>query len=199
MRDASVTEDNKALSSRNDPPEERQLPQLVMRRDNLDDLPEIALPRGYELRHYEPGDEAHWEYIVEHAFGWKRDFQTQMAGHFYFHPERVWFILYDGVPVATASAWQEPEWEADCGYLHMVGVHPGHSGKGLGLAVSVAALRRMQADGKRRAVLETDDFRIPAIKTYLKLIFKPDIRHDNHPGRWQRLYELLNIPFEEKG
>ncbi len=64
-------------------------------------------------------------------------------------------------------------------FLHMVGVLPSHGGKGLGFQVSLAALRQMKREGFTQSVLETDDFRIPAIVTYLKLNFQPEIIHDN--------------------
>src|SRR6266508_1346551 len=38
---------------------ENNLP-IKMSRANLDDVPEFALPDGFTLRWYQPGDEAHW-------------------------------------------------------------------------------------------------------------------------------------------
>ncbi|MBB6673168.1 GNAT family N-acetyltransferase [Cohnella nanjingensis] len=174
--------------------EERQLPQLVMRR-SLDCLPDDTWPEGYTLRSFAPGDEAHWERIVERAFGWSRSFQKTIRSHYYFSPERVLFVCAGEAPVATACAWQEPQWEEDCGYLHMVGVDPAFAGLGLGYRVSLAALRQMAADGKRRAVLETDDFRLPAVRTYLKLGFRPDAPTDGLQSRWQRVYRELKLPY----
>ncbi|MCD9020334.1 GNAT family N-acetyltransferase [Cohnella silvisoli] len=178
--------------------EEKKLPQLTMRRAALSDLPALELPLGFQLRHFEQGDEEKWESIVEKSFGWNRNFQRKIASHTYFKPERVLFICDHGTPVATACAWQQPEWEEDCGYLHMVGVDPAYSGKGLGHSVSLAALLRMREDGKRRAVLETDDFRIPAIRIYLKLQFQPAYEGADLQERWKQIYRKLNLPFAEE-
>lgn len=179
--------------------EERRLPQLVMRREGLAELPPVRLPEpGYELRSFQPGDEEHWERLVEKAFGWRRGFRERIASHYYFRPDRVLFVCHDGVPVATACAWQETEWGEDCGYLHMVGVDPAFAGQGLGYAVSLSALHRMRLDGKDRVVLETDDFRLPAVKTYVKLGFRPDAPTEELQARWREVFRKLNLPYGVK-
>ncbi|BBI33504.1 GNAT family N-acetyltransferase [Cohnella abietis] len=173
--------------------EERQLPQLIMRR-TLENLPEVQLPEGYVLRSFQPGDEKHWERIVEKAFRRIRSFQEEIRSHFYFQPDRVLFVCAGELPVATACAWQEPAWEDDSGYLHMVGVDPEHSGRGLGYQISLAALRQMIVDGRFHALLETDDFRLPAVRTYVKLGFTPDAPTESLRSRWGIVYRKLNLP-----
>ena len=42
------------------------------------------------------------------------------------------------------------------------------------------------------AQLKTDDFRLPAIKTYLNIGFKPDLSTDDYKERWEKIYENLN-------
>ncbi|KFN11958.1 GNAT family N-acetyltransferase [Paenibacillus macerans] len=180
------------------PTEERTLPQLVMRRSDLSDLPDMAesqLPSGFHLRSYEAGDDAAWESIIRRAFGWERNFGREIAGHACFKPERVLFICAGAAPVATACAWHEPGWGTDSGYLHMVAVDPDYAGMGLGYAVSLAALRQMRAEGRRQAVLETDDFRLPAIVTYFKLGFQPEARDEVQRERWKKVCQTLNYPF----
>ncbi|SHE36419.1 mycothiol synthase [Caldanaerobius fijiensis DSM 17918] len=167
-------------------------PQLVMERKTLADLPQIKLPTGYSLRHFRAGDEAAWENIINDSFKMESNFKKMMADDESFKPERVLFICFDDIPVATASAWHRPKFGNDVGYLHMVGVLSTHTGKGLGLQVSLAALHRMASEGKISAVLETDDFRIPAIKTYLKLGFKPVIVHENQVQRWENIFKIID-------
>ena len=62
---------------------------------------------------------------------------------------------------------------ADTGYLHWVATVPAHAGKKLGSFVSLAVLYKFQQEGCQNAVLETDDHRLAAIKTYLRLDFHP--------------------------
>jgi len=77
--------------------------------------------------------------------------------------------------------------------LHMVGVAKKHTGKGLGFQVSLAALHQMAKEGSEFAVLQTDDFRLPAIKTYLKLGFKPVIVDENQIERWNAIFKQMGI------
>ena len=52
----------------------------------------------------------------------------------------------------------------------------------------------MAAEGRTWAVLQTDDFRIPAVKTYLKLGFEPLIVHENQPKRWKDVFSAIGRP-----
>ncbi|BBH21919.1 hypothetical protein Back11_32640 [Paenibacillus baekrokdamisoli] len=171
--------------------EGRKLPQLVMRLASLSDLPALALPSGFHLRNFEAGDGENWESIVEKSFGWDRNFERKIASHSYFKPERVLFICEGEATVATACAWEEPQWEEDCGYLHMVGVSSAYSGLGLGYSISLAALQKMREEGKKHAVLETDDFRLSAIHIYLKLGFQPAYEGAELQERWKQVYQNL--------
>ena len=73
----------------------------------------------------------------------------------------------------------------------MVAVRPAHRGRRLGYWVCLAALRRMAAEGLHRAVLRTDDFRIPAIRTYLRLGFEPVVVHENQRARWRAVFAAI--------
>jgi len=64
-------------------------------------------------------------------------------------------------------------------------VTPGHQGKGLGHVLVLHVLDYFRKKGFREAILDTDDFRLPAIKTYLKLGFDPVHIGENHRRRWE--------------
>ncbi len=167
-------------------------PQLVMIRKKLDNLPPIDLPEGYWARSMRKGYGKYWTEIIQKSFKNESTFQKDISEHDYYKPERVLFIENAEKPVATATAWYREEWGQNTGYLHMVGVLPDHTGRGLGLQVSLAALHQMKKEGFDKAVLETDDFRIPAIVTYLKLDFKPKIIHENQYKRWEKIKNEIN-------
>lgn len=172
-------------------------PQLVMVLESLARLPALEMPDGYAVRGSLPGDEAAWERIIAASFGGEHHFDEGMASDGAYAPERVWFIVgAEGELVATASAWYRPAWEANTGYLHMVGLLPEQAGKKLGRYVSHAALLQMAREGRTRAVLHTDDFRVPAIKTYLGLGFVPAMTDESHPGRWAAIAEALGRKIE---
>jgi mycothiol synthase len=167
-----------------------------MIRSHLDDLPALAVPDGYAIRSFQEGsgDDAAWERIITESF--QRDnssFEREIRFQAPFRPERVWFATWKGEPVATATAWESPDWP-DSGYLHMVGAVSSHTGKKLGFAVSLASMLQMQREGWKKAVLQTDDFRIPAIRTYLNLGFIPRFVHDNQQQRWLDIAGRLGIP-----
>ncbi len=166
---------------------ERLVPQLVMRRVNLLNLPKIELPPGYSIRSFRTGDEAGWERIIRISFeNPTYEFDKVMKSDPAFRPERVLFVVHGDEPVATASAWQVDRFGPVVGYLHMVGVSPEHQGKHLGYWVSVAVLHQFVEAGRMEAVLQTDDFRLPAIKTYLRMGFEPLLVHENQRERWRK-------------
>jgi len=170
-----------------------QSPQLMMVRA-LNDLPELFLPEGISLRTYRDGDGKHWETITDDAFGrppvpgW---FETTMKSSISFRPERVLFLLWNLLPVATASAWVDEVYGPGAGMLHYVGVMRHAHGHGLGYSISLAALDVMQHEGSSRVLLRTDDDREPVIGVYLKLGFVPFIAHENQPQRWRDVFTRL--------
>jgi mycothiol synthase len=70
----------------------------------------------------------------------------------------------------------------------MVAVDPRYRGKGFGRCISLAALIHMSERGCREALLDTDDFRLPAIRTYLALGFVPDMLEADHDDRWNAIF-----------
>jgi len=173
-------------------------PQLRMLKPSLDGLPELALPPGYALRSYQPGDAAHWERILAASFGGdpaRFSFERIMQQDPAYRPERVLFVTAsDGTPVATASAWHRAGVLEGAGSVHYVGVVPAEQGHRLGYWVTLATLHHMCAEGFWRAVLSTDDFRLPAIRTYLRLGFEPLLAHENQRERWPRVFAQIGMP-----
>ena len=76
----------------------------------------------------------------------------------------------------------------------MVGVVAEHTGHKLGKWVSLAVLAYFQDNGFISAMLDTDDFRIPAIKTYLNLGFIPVYVEEGQSERWRNIFEKLKLP-----
>ncbi|MBC8137795.1 MAG: GNAT family N-acetyltransferase [Fibrella sp.] len=177
---------------------EEHLPQLIMRRADLQGLPPLDLPEGYALHR------------CDGAFtDNERDGIARVLGESF--PEMTWFgervdstfigdtschtTFYiehvpSGAVVATATAREDPSFP-DAGYLHWVGVSPAHRGKRLGNLVSLAVLYEFVATGFHGAVLTTDDHRLAAIKTYLTLGFVPLPGHASHEARWQAVQTAL--------
>ncbi|MCE9589284.1 MAG: GNAT family N-acetyltransferase [Planctomycetes bacterium] len=168
-------------------PTERIQPQLVMWRPSIDALDPVKLAPGYAIRHWRPDDGPAWENVILHTFGGTPNFETGMRADPAFRPERVLLVMRGDTAVATASAWHIPKYGMETGYLHMVATLPDHQGKGLGAAVSLTAMHHMRGEARRSAMLQTDDFRLPAVKAYLRLGFEPLLIHENQRDRWRNV------------
>ena len=106
--------------------------------------------------------------------------------------EDIIFVLDPaGVPVASICAVKHG---ADQGYIHMVAAHPASRGKGIGHAMLAHALEKLEARDCTYSILTTDDFRLPAIKTYLDAGFRPVLLNDpdsDQRARWDAVIARL--------
>ncbi len=167
-------------------------PSLFLRRADLADLPPLTLPDGYTVRTAQPDDGGAIAAILGEAFP-DMEWTAERVGQCLLRDESVatvFVIEHDNVPVATASARLLPDLHPGSGYVHWVGTSTAHRGKLLGYFVSLAVLYEFVRLGCRDAVLETDDFRVPAIKIYRRLGFVPEYRHATHATRWSALCDV---------
>ena len=168
------------------------LPQLIMRNPDITKLPPLVLTDGFELFCHKEncGMEKIWEDIIEDAFEHRFSFEfLKNAGDF--KPERVLYISKNGVPIATASAVEHPNYP-DEGWFRMVGVKSDARGLGVGKMIALATLYELRNRGYTSALLSTDDHRIPAISLYLSLGFQPIYTHESHQERWKKVYEEIS-------
>lgn len=176
--------------------EERPQVQLIMflPEERLDSPPEPILPAGYVLRCYRDADkEAYLALMAEagfEVFGEKmleRVLTRTLPGGFFVieHEE-------SGALVATSLCTHAPrDGFPFGGALGWVAGDPEHKGKGLGLAVCAAVTARLIRGGYRNIYLITHDWRLPAIKTYLKLGYRPAFTKQATPEFWQGILATL--------
>jgi len=167
--------------------------QLQMVRRGFDGLPEIEVPQGYGLRTYVPGDEAAWAEIMNTGVGeWTVErVRENLTDKPQFLPDGLFFATYETHAVGSACAWRHDADEWKKGYLHMVCVLPEHRGKQLGHMVTLAALHWFRDHGFDEVWLSTDDHRIPAIKSYLRLGFEPHIPDGTFRARWDAVFAQI--------
>jgi len=172
--------------------------QLSMIRTHMRGIPRGGVPRGYYARRYRRVDAAAWIEIIGRTICeyTEERFLNELRNGPYFDAKRLFFIVHrrTGKPVATACAgWAKP---GDChhGYVHFLGVLPEHQGKGLGRAIMLIVLRSFARRGVRDAILQTDDFRLPALKIYLELGFIPRYMDGDRRDRWTAVFEQLGVP-----
>ena len=103
------------------------------------------------------------------------------------------FIVKDGKAIATITVICD--YDKKEGYIHMVACKPECRGQGFGTLLNDIALYILKREGMQTAHLTTDDFRIPAIKSYLRCGFTPDRSTEDFCKRWDKIYEVI----EQKG
>lgn len=151
-----------------------------MRRPDLDNLPELIVPSGYELRTYHPDDAEAWVKIVNGSINhiWStRRFRKEIVAASHFEPENLFFATFEQQPVGTAYASRN-EALSDVGLLHEIAVSPQHRRHSLGKCLSLAALHRLRELGYKSVTLVTDTSSEAAITMYRNLGFHEDSMHE---------------------
>jgi len=168
------------------------LPQLTMKHPDLSKLPALILPERVTIHTEQADSETQWTEIIVDSFNSTGfTYEKTIRGSLGYRPEGVFFAALDGVDSATATA-VEKDIHPGYGWIHMVGARSSARGHKLGYYTVLAALHDIRARGFDKAGLTTDDWRIPAIKTYLALGFEPWCEHESHPGRWEKIMAELN-------
>jgi mycothiol synthase len=168
--------------------------QLIMVRPDLTDIPE-APPSSAVVRRAGESDADQLAALLSEAFEdpWTRQTLDErlLAAD---DVDAVFVAEIDGRIVATASSRQGPEDLPGHGCLHWVASSPAMRGQHLGAVVSIRVLRHFAEAGFSGAMLRTDDGRIPAVRTYLRLGFIPSYPDADHPARWSALFPRLLAP-----
>ena len=163
--------------------------QLMMKNTNLQDLPAIVLPAGYELHTGRADSKAVWEDIVVSSFDLEMTYEEGL-NYDNCGPDNCWFCAVDGVDVATATSYTRPDYP-NAAFLHMVGTHKKGLRKGAGKLAVLAVLHGLQKAGYEACYLRTDDFRLPAIAMYLSVGFEPIIDDEEMQTRWDNVRAKL--------
>jgi mycothiol synthase len=172
--------------------------QMVWPRSRLAQPPTWTTPEGYQLRTYQPGDESEFFQLMERVGfpGWTMPiFDTWLQKIL---QDGLFFLIHQGTGgmAATAMACHNPTPLHPFGAtLSCVGVDPEHQGQGLGYIVSAAVTRRLIDAGYKEMYMETHDWRLAAIKTYLKLGWIPFLFQDDMPTRWKAVCDTLAWPY----
>lgn len=169
------------------------LPQLRMKHLLQSEPAAAELPSGYVLRVASAGDDLGLARVLNLAFPEMMWDAAKVHEILLDHPEvpETYLVEFDGECVATAS-YQEMGGEFEgAGWVHYVAADPAHAGKGLGYEVTRRVLSEAAARRRSSVFLTTDDPRLAAIRTYVKLGFEPDMWHESHPARWEQVRTQL--------
>lgn len=168
-------------------------PQLFMRHPDLKTTDPVILPEGIRLITHTDKLEREWEILTEKAFGMHFSFEKTIKNaetSCGYSPKHTLYLTDGNKILATATATEKESFPGE-GWFRMIAASPEESGKGYGRLICLAALNSLEARGYKSAVLSTDDYRIPAIRTYLSLGFRPIFTHESHSARWQNIYKSI--------
>ena len=170
-------------------------------------VPAVKMPEGWSIRSMKPGEETTWVEICGDEF-WKPEemtpterWQKAMGDDPGVLPEHVFFACDPSDrPMATATLRllkpdqlsHYPPSQSGLAYLHYVAARPESRGLGAGSAVTAQVIRRGVELGLSDCVLTTDDHRLAAIKSYLRLGWIPVLYDETMLARWQVILESLN-------
>jgi len=163
-----------------------------MHRPNLE-AEAAVYPAGYHFRQATWDDRDGLIAVLDPSFddrGWNEE---KLKSECLEHPRGLGCYLVEGpdriAAVVTGLVSSEDETE---GYVHYVGVHPAERGRRLGQLILLDLIRVFRERGLSSAILDTDDWRTPAIKSYVNLGFVPRIVEDGQLERWDAALSFLD-------
>lgn len=180
------------------PDEKAKQLQMLWQESRLGSLPEMTIPAGYALRTFQPGDASQYFRLMDSAGFKKWDNETLKPWLAKVLPDGFFIVIESatGEIVAAAMATHNPsDLHPFGGELGWLAANPEHIGKGLGTAACAAVTTRFIRAGYRRIYLRTDDWRLPAIKVYLKVGYIPFLFASDMEERWQAVCKKLDWPF----
>ncbi|WP_347353620.1 GNAT family N-acetyltransferase [Intrasporangium sp.] len=150
---------------------------------DLSALPSASAVEGYRFRHVEPGEAS--DRAACHAAAWSDFGPSEVTGASYALLMTAWPYRADldwvatdasGRMVAGALVWLDPA--TGVGLVEPVGCVPGHRGRGLAGAVTLAALHALaHAGGRTALVTPRGDAGYPApMRLYQSFGFHPGVR-----------------------
>lgn len=173
--------------------------QMLWPAARLTNPPEPQLQPEYTLRIFEPDRDLEAYLSLVHRAGFADFNEARVEGCLLrVLPNGFFVVIHEpsNTLVATAMATHHPKpLHPYGGELGWVAGHPDHGGKGLGTAVCAAVVKRFLSAGYERIYLLTDDWRLPALKVYLKLGFVPFLFEPGIAERWEAICEHLHWPF----
>ena len=153
------------------------------------------IPAGYYIRAYQPGDGEGWcrccidgKLGVEAVSG--AEFDRIMTNDKRVDARNIYFLVSEADGVVGTVTYQYGHAPGEA-YIHMVAIAKSHWGRGLSRCILAYAVQKILDDGNTAITLTTDDWRLPAIKTYVNCGFEPHITDDDMAERWRKIFVEL--------
>jgi len=165
----------------------------------LKDVPPYEIADGFEIRMFTPGDEQAWTDICKFGLLEANEgiecWDKYMLCFKTLVPEKDTYFVYnsDNKAIATCTCFVE---ECGTGNMHMLAAMPESRGHKLGWAMTTFALNKISKElsaDKRMVRLKSDDWRLPAVRSYLKAGYQPVLYDVGMEERWKLICEKLNL------
>ncbi len=171
---------------------------VKMMRPHLRHIPTFSLPGGFLIRNLLSHEGETWISIWTDAEDWKpvdlRTWETEFAHAPDDVAQRCFVVMSeDGTPVATASAWKASLEDLAVGRVHWIATRKAYQGRGIGKAMMTQVLSCL-ARWHDRAILETQSYRLAAIRMYLNFGFEPDLENPSTLRAWEQIAHQLKHP-----
>ena len=165
----------------------------------MKNIPPFEIEDGFTIRMYQSGDEKVWTQICKNGLLEENEgiesWDKYMLSIKEIVPEKDVFFVTDseGNAVATCTAFVQ---ENGTGLMHMLAAKPEARGHHLGWAMTTYTLNKLAPELPKdnpMVRLRSDDWRLPALHSYLKAGFQPVLFDVDMEKRWQDICDKLNL------
>jgi ribosomal protein S18 acetylase RimI-like enzyme len=168
---------------------------------NLTQSPVYAIPTGYTLRGYLPGDRKTWVSLLQVADPCLEVNEETFVEEFGRHQpslisRQFYACTQEGKAVGTSTAWFAGK---TSGLVKGLAVALAHSGRGLEEALLSEAIRRFENFGYEQARVSVGANRLDQIRLFMNFGFQPEVRSTREEAAWKdiqmALGDVARVPF----
>ena len=165
----------------------------------MKNIPPFEIDNDFTIRMYKPGDEEVWTQISKNGLLEENEgiecWAKYMLSIKALVPERDVFFVCDkeGAAVATCTAFDQDD---GVGLMHMLAAKPEARGHKLGWAMTTYTLNKLKKELPKEnpmVRLKSDDWRLPALSSYLKAGFQPVLFDVDMDKRWKDICNKLKF------
>src|SRR5699024_7429652 len=168
---------------------------IVMKRDDLLNVPDYPLPEGFAVRPFALGDEGLWADLkvavdeFPHRDQALARFMSEFVPELDAFSKRSLFLVNEaGQVIGSATAWYGDLLGELMGRLHWVSIRPDYQGRGLSKPLLSEVLKLM-AQYHSQVYLTSQTTSFEAVNLYLQYGFKPVLQYDTCDRAWALLEE----------
>lgn len=161
------------------------------------EIAQHTLPEGYSISNYkDESDKLAWIECCKNGLvgddATVESFDNAITNNPNIHmQEDVFFIDYGGEHIGTVTAFVIEE--EKLGDMHMVGIRTDFRGKGLGKILCQITLEHLKDKDIRAISLTTDEWRKPAVRSYLNAGFHPVEYDIGMQERWELELDAVDV------